>query len=280
MPILRLIFLDLDGTLVDPSDNVSSRTLAALNEARQLGCVIVLCTGRNRYMVEHIAAQWSGHGYGIFSNGAIIADWGTGRVLQKFSIPSSTVQEAALLADTLRLSLLCFGVHVEDDGGQSIYTDQRHPVLPAYSVKHAHRFIYRDDLREENNIAAVNIGVYGSEADTKALADAWRDAFSSEVSVYHSADKRYGCWVTNMNARAANKAHAAQIVAERLGISQEQTLAVGDELNDLELLVWAGMGVCMGDGQTDVQAHADWVTGTRAEDGAAQAIERFVLGRG
>ena len=63
-----------------------------------------------------------------------------------------------------------------------------------------------------------------------------------------------------------------------LGVPREQTLAVGDHLNDLELLEWAGLGVCMGDGYAEVVARADYVTGALAEDGAAQAIERFVLG--
>ena len=82
-----------------------------------------------------------------------------------------------------------------------------------------------------------------------------------------------------MNARSANKAHAAQMVAGMLGIPRERTLAVGDELNDLELLAWAGIGICMGNGHAEVRARADYITGTQAEDGVAQAIEQFVLGR-
>ena len=275
-----LIFLDLDGTLVDRNDAVSQRTLNALNSAQQLGCVIVICTGRNQYMVEHIAALWSGHGYGIFSNGAVVSEWETGRVLQKIALSSSTVQEAARLADTFNASLLCFGVQVEDDGGRSVYTDRWHPVFPAYAERHAHRLVYSDDLKTEIDIPTVNIGVFGSEIDTALLASAWQEAFGSEISVYRSVDKKYDSWRVSMNARSANKAHAAQTVAEMLGISRERTLAVGDELNDLELLAWAGLGIGMGDGHAEVRAQADYVTGTQAEDGVAQAIERYVLGKG
>lgn len=124
------------------------------------------------------------------------------------------------------------------------------------------------------------MAVYGREQETEALAVAWRDALGSDVSVYHSRDGKYGCWCAFMNARSANKAHAARTVAAMLGVPQEQTLAVGDEMNDLEMLQWAGMGVCMGDGNAEVRALADYVTGTLAEDGSAQVIERFVLGGG
>ena len=273
-----LIFLDLDGTLVDHNDAVSQRTLKALNAAQQLGCIIVICTGRNQYMVEHIAALWSGHGYGIFSNGAVVSEWETGRVLQKIALSSSTVQEVARLADKFDSSLLCFGVRVEEDGGRSVYTDRRHPVFPAYAERHAHRLVYYDDVKTKNDSPTVNIGVYGSEIDTALLASAWQEAFGSEISVYRSLDKKYDSWSVSMNARSANKAHAAQMVADLLDIPRDQAMAVGDELNDLELLAWAGMGICMGDGHAEVRAQADFVTGIQAENGVAQAIERFVLG--
>lgn len=138
--------------------------------------------------------------------------------------------------------------------------------------------MYYDDLRTENNVPTVNIHVYGTETDTKLLAGAWREAFGSKISVYQGVDHKYDAWFVSMNARLANKAHAAQMVADLLGIPRDQAMAVGDEINDLELLVWAGMGICMGDGHAEVRAQADYVTGTQAENGVALAIERFVLG--
>ena len=183
----------------------------------------------------------------------------------------------ARLADTLGASLLCFGVRVEEDGGQSVYTDRQHPVLPIYAKRHLHRLVYYNDLRTEYNVPTVNIHVYGTENDTRLLASAWRESFGSEISVYQGVDQKYDSWYVSMNARSANKAHAAQMVADLLGIPRDQAMAVGDELNDLELLAWAGMGICMGDGHTEVRAQADFVTGIQAENGVAQAIERFVL---
>ena len=103
-----LIFLDLDGTLVDRNDVVSQRTLDALNAAQQLGCVVVICTGRNPYMVKHIAAQWDGHGYGIFSNGAVVSEWETGHVLQKITLSSST-RTPCRYARSLAALLWCAG---------------------------------------------------------------------------------------------------------------------------------------------------------------------------
>jgi len=77
----RLLFLDLDGTLVGPQDIVSPRNQAALVAANGKGCTIVICTARTQFAVEKIASQWHGHGYGVFVNGAVISEWESGLVL-------------------------------------------------------------------------------------------------------------------------------------------------------------------------------------------------------
>jgi hydroxymethylpyrimidine pyrophosphatase-like HAD family hydrolase len=74
-----------------------------------------------------------------------------------------------------------------------------------------------------------------------------------------------------------DKGVALAMLADHLGIAQEQTLAIGDGSNDLALLRWAGIGVAMGQAHPEVHAHADYVTRTLAEDGVAAALERFVL---
>jgi hypothetical protein len=97
--------------------------------------------------------------------------------------------------------------------------------------------------------------------------------------VFAAPDAKYDCWCAFMNAAAADKADAAARVADIVGVAREETIAIGDHLNDLKLLRWAGLGVCMGDGHAEAIGCADHVTGSLAEDGAAQAIERFILGR-
>jgi hydroxymethylpyrimidine pyrophosphatase-like HAD family hydrolase len=273
----RLLFLDLDGTLVGKDDVVSPRTVAALNAASASGCVPVICTARNHYMVRHIAAQWRGHGYAILSNGAILAEWETGRVIEKVAMTPLLVRQAVQVAHTFGASALLFGVHAEEDGGERIYSDRRFPPPDLYIRRNSHRIVYRDDLSACEDLFPVGMGVYGPREQVEPLARAWQDALGSAVAVFASPDPKYDCWCAFLNAREADKAHAAARVAEMLGVPSEQTMAVGDHLNDLNLLHWAGLGVCMGDGHAEARACAAHVTGSLAEDGAAQAIERFVL---
>ena len=67
-------------------------------------------------------------------------------------------------------------------------------------------------------------------------------------------------------------------VAERLGVRREETIAMGDGDNDIEMLEWAGLGIAMGNGMPAVKAAADWIAPPVDEDGVAVALRRFVLG--
>ena len=78
--------------------------------------------------------------------------------------------------------------------------------------------------------------------------------------------------------RDVNKGRALSIVADAANVPIEQTMGIGDNLNDLDLVRAAGIGVAMGDGDPRVLAAADWITGTYEEDGVAQAIDRLLIG--
>ena len=275
--IYTLVFVDLDGTLVGADQKVSPRTLVALNQARAQGCTVVIATARNRYMVEPIAAQWPRHSYVILSNGAIIADWETGAVIEKTVLPAPVVRTAARVAHELQAAPLCFGVDAEQDGGERIYTDGLFALPAAYSERNQRRLVFRANLETETCIAPVGMGAYGTDVHMKSLAAAWRREIGNDVAVFDSFDPKYGCWCAFLNAKTADKAEAAKRVADLLGVKREQTMAIGDHLNDLGLLRWAGLGVSMGDGHEEARAASNHVTGTLSEDGAAQAIERFIL---
>ena len=275
----RLLFLDLDGTLIGHDDVISPRTLEALHRAQRQGCVLVICTGRSRYAAQHIAAQiGGGAGYGIASNGSVVFQWEHPHPLLKSTLSGPLTQQAIGIAHDHEMTPLCLGL---EDDDRIIHADRRFPLPPSYVSVQGPRLAFCDDVLQEitrRNALPMSIDVHGeNERAVAGLAQAWRHAFGTEAVVYHCFVERFGCWGAYLNPAATGKARAAQWVAEALGVPRELTLAIGDYLNDLDLLQWAGLGVCMGDGHADVRACAGHVTGTLAEDGVAQAIERFVL---
>jgi len=273
----RLLFLDLDGTLVGRRDIVSPRNLSALQAANEAGCTVVICTARYRFLVEKIAAQWTGHGYGIFMNGSVIAEWETGMVLQKIPIPLPAVHEAARTAREHGLRILLFGVDVEDDGGRAVYTERGALLHRGWLDMHEDDLVYADDLLSTSHAPAC-MGVFGDRGPVEAVAASWRRRLK-DVDIFCAADPKYDGWCCYCNSADANKAAAARRVAHMLDVPREQVMAIGDHVNDIDLLRWAGLGVAMGDGHVDAHSAADHVTTGQEEDGVADAIERFVLGR-
>jgi HAD superfamily hydrolase (TIGR01484 family) len=83
--------------------------------------------------------------------------------------------------------------------------------------------------------------------------------------------------VVEGNPLGVSKGKALRWLADRIGIPQAQTMAIGDRDNDASMIAWAGIGVAMAGGSPAARSAADWTAPTLAEDGAAQAIERFVL---
>jgi Cof subfamily protein (haloacid dehalogenase superfamily) len=270
----RLLFLDVDGTLVTGTDALTPRTLGALRRAQQAGCTPVICTGRSRYTARHIASQVGGHGYGIFLNGGILFDGRADATIRKVSLPADVARDAIRLMHAFELAPLCFAVE-EDD--RWVYTDRRFPALPQYVTQFPERMRTCDTLDWGRYAPPVSIETYGPEDTAIKLVTAWRQAFGEGVIAYTWAATRYGCRGVHIHSSEVDKGRGAEAVAARLGVPREQTLAIGDEVNDVEMLRWAGLGVAMGNGHADCLACADHVTGTVEDDGVAQVIERFIL---
>jgi Cof subfamily protein (haloacid dehalogenase superfamily) len=270
----RLLFLDVDGTLVSETDTISERTLTALQQAYEAGCTPVICTGRSRYTARMVADQLGRHGYGIYLNGGLIYDERTGERLKRVELPRETAHRAIELARSMQLGPLCFAM---DEDDRWVYADEMAPILPQFLADFPDRMKFVNDLLLEAGPPPVSIETYGSREQADALIDLWRREFGPEVLVYGWESKRFKLWGAHIHSSIVDKGLAAKEIAEWLNVPREQAIAIGDEVNDVELLRWAGLGIAMGNGHEDCHASADHITAHCSEDGVAQAIERFIL---
>src|SRR5579883_1153143 len=97
-PRYRILFLDIDGTLVGASGIVPERTVKALRAAQAAGCLLVVCTGRNRHAAGRVATQIGGHGFGIVLNGAVVFEWETGDILRRTLLTLDVAARAIRIA--------------------------------------------------------------------------------------------------------------------------------------------------------------------------------------
>jgi hydroxymethylpyrimidine pyrophosphatase-like HAD family hydrolase len=266
--MIRALFLDIDGTLVGRSGVVSERVRGAVSRARDSGCEVVLCTGRSRVATEPIADQLGIRGWAVLSNGSVAMHLATREVLCRNVLSPDVARRAV-------------GAFLEWGIGPAIYEDAiesaRILYHPDYPVPFFDPSRHRPwpQMAEHLPFEPISVGCTGEESLLRPLARRLA-AQMPETLVDESGTELV--WSVGVLHQSSGKCNGLRRVAEQLGVAREEILGIGDHLNDLEMLRFAGIGVAMGNALPEVLAAAGHVTGTLAEDGAAQAIERFVLG--
>lgn len=266
--MIRALFLDLDGTLVGPSNVVSPRVHAAVHRAHAAGVAVVLCTGRSRVSAEPVAEQLGIRSYAILSNGAVVMHLGTREVLCRNVIPVPT---ALQIVRTLMEAGVAPQVYEDTLAGNRILYHPRFPVR----IHNEDRQRPYPALAEALPFEPICISSFGPEEEVRPVAERLHREVDPETVVIQAGT--HEMWCLEVHHTSSGKCNGLQRVAERLGVAREEVLAIGDHINDLEMLRFAGTGVAMGNALPETKAAADWITGTVEEDGVAQAIERFVL---
>lgn len=259
---LRLVASDLDGTLLDPSEQVSTRTAAAIGRATAAGVRVIAATGRQvPHLPEGLAASGVTHAVG--SNGAIGVELGGEILFEDLLAPSACADIVAFL--TAELEGVRFSA-VRDHGAW-------HAAEPGYLD-----LIGEHELRFWT-VAPQDLTTIVSEPTLKLTArhpvlsadDLLHVLERSGLDGFHATTS--GAPFLEIAGSGVTKASGVARLCELLGIDAAEVLAAGDAKNDIELLRWAGMGVAMGNAVPETVAAADWVTATNAEDGLALAIE-------
>ena len=262
---IKLIAIDLDDTLLNNQQQLSLRTCEVLGKVMKSGVAVTIATGRMFQSALPFARQLKLELPMITYNGALIRQPQTGETV--FHRPIE-VDFAQKLADLFS----------ERNWYLQKYVDDR---LYVAELDENARF-YADYAKVE----AIPLGAEFycmKEAPTKMLSMGEPDELariSAELTARFngrlylaSSKKRY---LEMVDARV-NKGQALAFLAGMLGINQQEVMAIGDSMNDLDMIEYAGVGVAMGNANVKVQAAADFVTLGNAEDGVAAAVEKYVL---
>lgn len=249
-------------------DRVSAVVRDTVRRVREAGCAVVLCTGRSRVTTDPVADQLGFRGYAVVSNGAVVLDLDSGEVLCCNRMPISSAVQAirALMAEGA-------APNVYEDAIESariLY----HPDFPV-RIYDEERYQPWPDMGASLPFAPVCVSSYGPEEVLRPIAD--RLTLERIPGTFVEQAGTHEVWCLEVHHEQSGKCNGLQRVADRLGVQREEVLAIGDHINDLKMLQFAGIGVAMGNAIPEVKAVADFVTATREEDGVAQALERFVL---
>lgn len=271
---IKLIAMDLDGTaLCADRKSFSPRLNAALDAAFEQGVAIVPVTGRQYDLLPPAVLdhpKWSG--LCVLCNGGQIRDLETGEVLYRLDIPQKSLEQLHALAVRLNIPLE-FSRNGRLHLTQSSYDAQ----LPHDNLNfHVHTIL------KKNGVIVDSLLPLCEEADVeKALLPHIPGHLKQEVEAALKKIDVSAVWSSassmEITHSQATKGNALSQLSRLLGIPEENILAIGDSGNDITMLRRAGLGVAMGDAPDFVKEAADAVTATNANDGAAAAIETFVL---
>ena len=271
-PDIRLIALDLDGTLLSPDHvTVSEANRAALRAAHSAGIAVAVATGRTLSILGDVCDQVPQIGYILYSNGAGAANRLTGEVLYENALQWP---DAARLFDYFDR----FPVFMEVYAGGVSYAQRDKErffpfgIFPQAFVDEARKGMtvcesFRDTLQgrpvEKFTVYTVDKALYRAMWAELSADGGFAVTSSFPVSI-------------DVTKAGADKGAALAGLCRALGLSVEQSMAFGDAENDSPMLRRAGIGVAMGNAGDTCKAAADYVTKSNAEDGVARALHELL----
>ena len=275
MTAIGLIALDLDGTLLMSDGALSARVERAIREARARGVVVTLATARRWTGATPYARQLDLTGPLILYDGALVRKFPNGETQLRRTLAPDLAQRAA---ETIaRWELQVVAQHAAPHGERLVASeDPPHPkwmgpYLASFHDQATYAPLRRIATESPETLRLVSFGpMKRLRGALDALAD---EPVGRQILPLGS----YGLAELTIFSPDSSKGSGLRWLADQLGIPMSQTLAIGDGVNDVSMLRAAGLGVAMGNAAPEIQAEANAVTATNDEDGAARAIERYVL---
>ena len=278
---IKIIALDLDGTLLDSQKRLSEANRAALEEAAAKGVHIVPTTGRFFGMMPQAVRDLPFVRYAITINGAQVYDRETDTAIVREEIPLDMALDVISLLDGYDVIYDCY----RSNWGwmtESLQAKAENYATDAHYLKMVREFRNPvPELKEHLKSTAAEGDVQkvmlfarntpGSESVTKAITAAVAERFPSIKATSSTWNN------LELNIATAHKGNSLKRFAEHLGYTLDNCMALGDGTNDLSMIEAAGLGVAMANAHPLVLAAADLVTATNDEDGVAKAIRDFVL---
>jgi Cof subfamily protein (haloacid dehalogenase superfamily) len=272
MAKFRLLALDLDDTLLRSDLTISYRTRKAIKEAGAAGVTIVLASGRVPSSIENFARILGIHkrpGYLVCLNGSLIQESHTGNIIDEAFVDNEIILKAYDLADAEG-----FPIQIYDD--DVMYVSRSNEFTECDQKLTGLRQVVVENFRAMVTGGCHKLLIPGDPQLLGHMENIIRTYLGDKITLFTS--KPYYLEILPANT---DKGTALAKITKLLGIKQEEVLAIGDSMNDEAMIRWAGMGVAMVNGDERIKNIAALVTNkTNDDDGVAEIIEKYILGKG
>jgi Cof subfamily protein (haloacid dehalogenase superfamily) len=271
---IKMIGLDLDGTLLNEKKKLTSYTRHVLRKAIDRGIIVLAATGRPYTGIPEELKRFPGIRYALTSNGARVIDKKEDKVLIEKLLP---IKRATKALETFRKYDTLQEIYFDGKG----YADED----KLNNIKHYHKDpnMWRYVLTSRRGVPDIIELAVQKNKDADKIQAVFANAGEQEAA-WNELEVQEGIHLVSslgynieINAAGVNKGLSLVELGKILGVEREEIMACGDRDNDIEMLQEAGLGVAMGNAQEEVKAVADYITLTNDENGVAKAIELFAL---
>ncbi|MEO6457316.1 MAG: Cof-type HAD-IIB family hydrolase [Chloroflexia bacterium] len=267
---IKLLALDLDGTIFGDDLVISERTRRAILHAQQQGVLVTIATGRMFVSAKQIATDLSIDAPLICYQGAMVRHSGTGETLYHKTVPRPLAHE--IIAKSQQ-----FGLHLNLYLDDAIYAAQITPEALFYSrinmglhineVGNLGTWLDRQDEAKPTKLVII------TDANrTDEVLELFTSLYGDKLQVTKSHPR-----FTEFTSIECSKGRALAFLSHYVGINRDDVMAIGDGHNDLDMIAWAGHGVAMASAPQAVQDAARSLCAALIDDGTAQTIEKYVL---
>jgi Cof subfamily protein (haloacid dehalogenase superfamily) len=285
MPI-RLLALDLDGTLLNSRGQVSERNRDALEQARARGVRVAIVTGRRFRDARPIALELGLDVPVIAHNGALTKHARTLETVAVLPLPLTAARRSLAVGRAAGADALVSDDH--DGLGVLVYDHLSGDNYAAQLYVNWSRRIHGENgeeavrqvasLEEFLDHEPVHVAFSGGCAKMKALQQVLLEELGTTVKIFSTTYQDKDFTLLDVVHPGASKGVGVAAAAAEFGVVREEVMAVGDNLNDLEMLHYAGTGVVMENAEPSLhEIRGLYATGTNDGDGVARAIERFIV---
>lgn len=270
MAEIKVLALDLDGTLTNDQKEVTPRTRAALDAAIERGVTVVLASGRPTAGITPLAKDLGLDKKGgciLSYNGGKIVDCRTGETLVEKTLDPALVPELCAFAAAQDVAILTYnneGVVCERDKDEWANKECFTTKLP---------MIHVDDLASYVNYPICKLLIPLDPARRDTVCAAGKKQFAGRADLYPSSP----FFIEAVPLGVAKDASLAALL-DHMGLTRDNLMACGDGLNDRSMIAYAGVGVAMQNAEQPVKDAAVYVTAAdNNHDGVAEAVEKFIL---
>lgn len=276
--MIKLVAFDLDGTLLQPDGSISEEDKQALKEAAAKGVELVVSTGRPYAGVPKVVEDLGFH-YAITTNGAAVYTYPEKELVYENCLD----REIALTMISTMRDLPVYPDSFVDGNGwgyaekKAMIDNLELPLGIRTYMKKTRLFkedVVKTIVEEDKNVQKITVDFILDEEGNPKDYEKVKQLFLDCPLVDMVSGGVLNLEVTK---KGVNKGVALQMLAEKLGIAIEETMAIGDSENDWTIVDAAGIGVCMENGEDIVKEKADYITKSNIESGVSVALRKFVL---